>query len=229
MTDKFQCNFCKREFVREKSLINHICEQRRRWDSRDEKNIKLGFNCWLKWYELSGTNINNNKKYKFEDFMKSKYYFAFIKLGKHVIDTKLLNVELFIKYVIKNRIKLDDWCKEYVYHGYIRDVCKRESVEVALERQIQIMIDWSQENDEEWTEYFAKVHPNEVIKLIRTGRISPWIILNSCSIYKLFDRMDEEQISLVNDSVTLTEWIFLMKKNPKDRKYVVKILEENGI
>ncbi len=229
MTDKFQCNFCKREFVREKSLINHICEQRRRWDSRDEKNVKLGFNCWLKWYELSGTNINNNKKYTFEEFMKSKYYLAFVKLGKHIVGTKLLNAEQFLKYVIKNRIKLDDWCKEYVYIGYIRDVCKRENVEIALERQIQIMMDWAEENDDEWISYFEKVHPNEAIKLIRTGRISPWIILNSCSIYRLFDRMSEEQVALVNDFVDLTAWTVLMKKSPKDRQFVTSTLEENGI
>jgi len=226
MTDKFQCNFCKREFIREKSLFNHICEQRRRWDSRDEKIVKLGFCCWLKWYELSNTKVHHSKKYKFEDFMKSKYYLAFVKLGKHLTGTKILSSEQFLKYVIKNRIKLDDWCKEYVYDGYVRDVCKRENVELALERQIQIMMDWSEENNEEWTKYFETVHPNEAIKLIKTGRISPWIVLNSFSIYKLFDRMDEEQVSLVNDFIDLTAWKYLMKKNPKDQQFVINTLEE---
>lgn len=229
MTDKFQCNFCNREFIREKSLINHMCEQRRRWDSRNEKIVSLGFNCWLKWYELSGTNINNNKKYKFEDFMKSKYYHAFVNLGKLAVDTKLLNVEQFIKYVIKHRIKLDDWCKEYVYNGYVRDVCKRENVEIVLERQIQIMTDWANDNNEEWIDYFKKVHPNEAIKLIKTGRISPWIVLNSNSIYRLFDRMGEEQIALVNDFIDVPAWIVLMKRNPKDRQFVANTLEEGGI
>ena len=229
MTEKFQCNFCKREFIREKSLINHICEQKRRWDSREEKYVQIGFNVWLKWYELSGTNINNNKKYHFDDFAKSKYYLAFVKVGKHVIATKMVSPELFIKFVIKNRIKLDNWCKDSVYEMYVRDVCKRENVEIALERQIKIMMDWAEENDEEWIDFFEKVHPNYVIKLIRNGRISPWIIFNSSTIYKLFDRMNEEQKELVNGFVDSNSWIVLMKKNPIDKEYVSDTLEENGI
>lgn len=229
MTDKFRCNFCKREFIREKSLINHLCEMKRRWDNCDEKYVQIGFNTWLKWYELSGTNINNNKKYSYDDFMRGKYYIAFVKFGKHVLDTKMLNPTQFISFVIKNHIRLDDWRKDSVYEAYVRDVCKREDVETALERYIQIIIGWARENDEIWTDFFANVHPNEALKLIRNGRISPWVILNSTTIYKLFDRMSEEQISLINDFIDLKSWKVRMLRNEEDRQFVNNILEENEI
>jgi thioredoxin-related protein len=31
------CEFCKKDFVREKSLINHMCEKKRRWLWKDER------------------------------------------------------------------------------------------------------------------------------------------------------------------------------------------------
>jgi len=225
MTDKFQCNFCKREFMRENSLINHICEQKRRWDSKNEQNVRMGFNSWLKWYELSGTAVINNKKYRFEDFMKSKYYLAFVKFGKHIVEAKVLSPELYIKFVIKNKVKLDNWCNEAVYEAYNKDVCKRESVEVALERMVKLMSEWGEEFGEDWTDYFAKVNVNLAVKMIRNGCISPWIVLNANTIYKLFDRMGEEQITMVNNAIDLTAWSYLMKKNEQDRSFVRETLE----
>lgn len=229
MTNKFECSFCKKEFVREKSLINHLCEMKRRWDNQDEKYVQIGFNTWLKWYELSNTNINNNKRYSYEDFMRGKYYMAFIKFGQHVLETKMLNPTQFIRFVIKNHIRLDDWRKDSVYETYVRDVCKREDVETALERYVEIIMGWSRENDEPLTDFFDKVHPNEALKLIRSGRISPWIILNSTTIYKLFERMSDEQISIVNNFIDVNSWKVRMLKHKEDRIFVNTILEDHKI
>jgi len=189
--------------------------------------VQIGFNAWLKWYKLSRTATT--KKLTYEKFMRSKYYLAFTKFGKHVLEVKLLNPEQFIVFVIKNHIKLDDWTKDSVYEFYINDVCKREDVETALKRQVQLMVDWARDNNEDWTNFFEKIHPNIALNLIRTGRISPWIILNSLTIYKLFNRMSEEQIQLVNKFINIPSWKALMLRNKKDAEFVNKILEEYGI
>ena len=223
-----QCEFCEKEFSNEKRLIVHMCEQRRRWNNKNEKYVRLGFQTWLKWYELSGTH-RNKKDRSYKDFMKSKYYTSFTKFGRHMSNTNLVNPTQFIEFVIKNGIKLSDWCKDSVYEFYVRDVCKRENVEVALERQVGLMEKWAEENDEEWTEFFKKIHPNLAIKWIKAGRISPWIIFKASTTVDLFDRMSEEQIALVDEFIETSFWNLKMKKNEKDAKFVQETLEKYGI
>ncbi len=224
----YPCEFCKREFSNEKRLINHMCEQKRRWTSRNKHHVRLGLQSWLKWYELSGTHLNKkNRSYK--DFMASQFYTAFVKFGRHVADTNMVNPIQFIESVIKNGIKLDDWCKDSVYEQYVRDVCKREDVNTALERQVHLMETWAEENNEEWTEFFKKIHPNLAIKWIRTGRISPWILFNATTAGYLFDRMSEEQIAMVDDFIETPFWKLKMKRNEQDMKFVQETLERYGI
>ncbi len=223
----YPCEFCKREFTNEKRLINHMCEQKRRWTNRHEHHVRLGFNSWLQWYELSGTH--RNQKRTFHDFMKSEFYIAFVKFGRHLADTNMVNPTQFIEFVIKNGIKLDRWCKDSVYEQYVRDVCKREDVSTALERQVHLMEFWADDNEEEWTDFFKKIPPNLAIKWIRTGRISPWVVFNSNTIAYLFERMSEEQIAIVDDFIETPFWKLKMKRNEKDTQFVQETLERYGI
>ena len=223
MTDKFQCRFCKKEFVRERTIINHLCEQRRRWTNKDEHYVRLGFHTWLRWYEITGTN-RHKKTRTYEDFMKSKYYIAFTKFGKHVADTNMVNPKQFIEFVIKRNIKLDDWCKNTVYETYVRDVCKREDVQTAVERVVILATEWAEEHREDWTDFFRKVSPGLALKWIVNGRISPWILLNAKTSPELLNKMDTIQLQLVNEFADPGFWKLKMNKNPKDQQFVTDIL-----
>ena len=44
--------------------------------------------------------------------------------------------------------------KNAVYEAYTKDVCRRESVDVALERAINIMIKWGEEKKQDFTNFF---------------------------------------------------------------------------
>lgn len=225
---KYKCEFCEREFTNEKRLINHMCEQKRRWTNRDEQYVRLGFQSWLKWYELSGT-YKNIKKKNYKEFMESKFYIAFVKFGRHVADTNMVNPVQFIEYVIKNGIKLDNWCKDSIYEAYVKDVCKREDVGTALERQVHLMEVWAEENDEEWVDFFKNIQPNLAIKWIQTGRISPWILFNATTVAYLFERMSEEQVALVDNCIETSFWKLKMRQNEKDTIFVQETLERYGI
>lgn len=225
----YQCEFCERSFVREKSLINHLCEQKRRWFMKDEPHARIGFHSWLRWYELSSTNAQRKRKRTYEEFMKSRYFIAFVKFGQHVVDTGLINPDQFIDFVIKNSIRLDDWCKSAVYEYYIKQYVRKENVTEAMERVILLMEDWSIKTGEEWYDFFRKVEPAEALTLIRTGKISPWVLLNVDSSNNLLDRMTDEQLLLVDKYIGVSWWKRHFSRHKADTAFVQKTLKEYGI
>lgn len=225
MTEKFKCEFCNREFVRERTLINHLCEKKRRWMNRDEKYVQIGFEAWKTYYKMAGMNKTKEKTYK--DFMSTQYYLAFTRFGKHVLNTNMVNWQQFIPFVIKNNIKLDHWCRDSIYEKYVHDVCRKEDVYTAMERQIKIMEDWARDNNDDWTEFFKKIQPGLAIKLIRTGKLSPWIILNSKTVEEfLFPRMTDEQFQIIMDFINWDVWRVKMVNDKEDTAFVKDLLEK---
>lgn len=225
---KHECLYCGREFVKERTLINHMCEKKRRWMNKDEKYVQIGFEAWKTFYRLTGASIN--KDYTYKDFMNTGYYLAFTRFGKHVLDTNMVNPAQFIPFVIKKHIKLDDWCKDSIYEEYVRDICRREDVNSAMERQIKIMANWAEENNEDWTVFFEKVSPGVAYKLIITGKLSPWILLSSKSAEThLFPRFSDEQLMHIADFINFDYWRSKLIHGADDALFVKKILEDNGL
>ena len=142
----------------------------------------------------------------------------------------MVNPDLFIKFVIKNHIKLNDWCKDSIFETYCRDVCRREDVYTAMERQIKIMTKWAEENNEHWTDFFVKVPPGLAYKWILNGKLSPWILLNSKSAEKsLFARLSDEQLMHISEFINFDYWRVRIKQDKDDADFIKKILEENGV
>lgn len=225
---KHECFYCGHSFVRERTLINHMCDKKRRHFNKDKKYVQIGFNAWQTFYSLTGSTSKNGFTYR--DFMNSNYYPAFVRFGRHVLDVNMVNQAQFIPFVIKKHIKLDDWCKDSVYEEYARDVCRREDVNVSMERQITLMAEWAEENNEDWTLFFEKVPPGMAYKWIITGRLSPWVLLNSKSAEEhLFPRFSDEQLLHIADFINFDYWRAKMIQDEDDTRFVKKLLEDNGL
>src|SRR3984885_15375782 len=134
------CEFCKRKFHNETSFINHNCEKKRRWFNRDDPSSRLAFMSWARFYELNSKFVKTGtKKQSFKEFMDSRYYAAFMKFARHLIDLNVLEPNKFIDYVIKNNLPLDKWTHDIIYENYVNELLKREDPESALARNIELM------------------------------------------------------------------------------------------
>jgi len=54
------------------------------------------------------------------------------------MDLSPYDLESFVDFIFRNAVKMDDWCKNYVYEMYVRENNKKESVDRAAERVILI-------------------------------------------------------------------------------------------
>ena len=62
--------------------------------------------------------------------------------------------EKYVDYVVTSGVKLIQWCKEELYEKYALELILKESVETALERSVKTMMDWGEDKEARWQDYF---------------------------------------------------------------------------
>jgi hypothetical protein len=48
----FNCVHCSKAFMKEKTLVAHMCEQKRRHLARTDKHVQIGYAVFVRFYEL---------------------------------------------------------------------------------------------------------------------------------------------------------------------------------
>lgn len=224
-----RCEFCKREFSDEINLINHVCEKKRRWFQRDLPQGRIAFLAWSRFYELNNQFASKKKKKDYKEFIDSKYYLAFSRFARHLLDTAAPEPARFIDYVIKNNLPIDKWTHDKVYEEYVKDLVKTESPEQALERAVVLMREWSQHHDQPWHEFFREVNPNQLANWIRTGRISPWVLYNAGSAAEALKRCSPEHINMIATMAPTAQWSLRFKSDKEGATFVRDTLRKAGL
>jgi hypothetical protein len=224
LENKHTCEFCNKSFSREKTLVVHVCEKKRRALAKDEVAVKTSFYAYSRFLEL-----NKKEKQTYDQFCQSNFYNAFVKFGTYIHAIKAIDPEQFIDYVLKSGIKLDNWAKDSTYKKYVIELIKKEPVEKAIERNIALLNKWAEDNDESWRNFFKVITPALATNLIIVGRISPWLLYNCDTAHFLFDRMTPEQMKLIDEYIDPKFWNIKFKTNLTDVNFIRSVLTEAGI
>jgi hypothetical protein len=222
----YVCEYCNTGYVREKTLMVHVCEQKRRALQKNEKRVQLGYIAFNQFYKLSA-GAKKDKTY--QEFCKSQYYNAFVKFGSFVSNVKPLYPEKYINYVVTSGVKLDQWCREEMYETYAVELIKKEGVETAVERSVNTMFDWAEENNSIWNHYFNYVSANQAVWHIKDGKISPWVILNCKTGKDLLGKFSDEQLSMIYNILDPKHWAVRFKRHPKDVQLVKDVAKESNL
>ncbi len=94
----YTCRYCEKGFVKETSLAVHLCEPKRRHQEQSERGVQLGFQAYLRFYEITQGSA---KLKTFDDFAKSPYYRAFVKFGRYCVDLKAINPARLTEWLLK--------------------------------------------------------------------------------------------------------------------------------
>jgi hypothetical protein len=222
----FKCEYCGKEFAKEKTLVVHVCEQKRRHMSKNERHVQAGLLTFQRFYEISQKSKTPKT---FEDFANSSFYNAMVKFGSFLINTAPVYPEMFIDFVIRSGVKLDHWCRDELYETYIAELIKKEPVDGAIQRTIKTMMDWSDENSAPWEHYFQYANLNRATHDIKEGLISPWLLLNTKSGKDLLQRMNDEQLEIVGPMVDPQFWMRRFKALPADVELIKDVIKEARI
>jgi hypothetical protein len=222
----FKCEYCGKLFAKEKTLTVHVCEQKRRYLSRDEKHVMMGLLTFQRFYQL--TQKAHQPK-TFEEFASSSFYTAFVKFGSFLVNTAPIYPERFIDFVVKSGVKLDHWCRDELYINYITELIKIEPADGAIQRSIVTMMAWGEKYTAPWEHYFAYVHLNRATHDIKEGLVSPWMILNTRSGKEMLQRMNDEQLEIVGPIIDPQFWLRRFKSLPADLELVKDVIKEAKI
>ena len=211
--------------MKESSLAVHSCEPRRRRMEKDEAGVRLGFQSYIKFYELTQGSARLKT---FDDFADSPYYRAFVKFGRHCVAIRAINPARFVEWVLKQNKKLDYWCKDTVYTEYLMDYLRVENVSDALARAMEFGIDWANTSGHPAEDCLRYGNSNTMTYAVSVGRISPWIIYNCESGQKFLSELDPTQIAMVWPYIDADVWQRKFKDYPADQEYAKEILTKAG-
>lgn len=221
----YDCKYCGTKFHKESSVAKHICVKKRRHMEINTQESRIGFRAFQRFFEIT---MSSKKQKTCAEFIDSPYYIDFVKFGNHIVNLKPVYPEQFIDFVINNSVKLKDWTKDYVYDTYINALVKKEPADSAVERSITEIIKWTDNNNTPFVTFFSQITANEASYLIRTGKISPWVLYLSDSGGKLVERFNMDHSNVIGDIIDPGYWVKKFKNN-EDVAYVKTLLAQAGI
>ena len=225
-TKPYVCQFCGHGYTQEKTLIVHICEQKRRHLAKEEKHVVIGFQTYNRFYQLT-QNSKSQKTY--EDFRKSPYYNAFVKFGSYVNNVSPLYPDHYIDWVVRSGVRLEHWCRDGLYEKYVLELIHTENVETALQRTVSHMQSWANDNNSLWNHYFKYVSTNRATYDIKDGKVSPWLLLNCASGKQLLASLSDEQLSSISNVIDPEVWVKKFKKQRDDVALVKDVVKEANL
>jgi hypothetical protein len=225
----FECKFCQKKFVKESTLLAHLCEPKRRFNQQNEQGVQIGFKAYLKFYEITQGSA---KLKTYDDFCNSNFYIAFVRFGRWAVDIRAINVNNLVEWLLKHNHKLDYWTKETLYISWLQEYLRREPVQDAIERALKEMQDYADSDlilQNNFANYFLLGSSNRICKHISDGRISAWVVYNCSSGIEWLSRLNPEQLNIVMPYIDPDFWQKKFKDYLADAEWCKMILEKAGL
>lgn len=222
----YKCQYCQRQFTKESTLAHHACERKRRFQQENEIGVQWGLQAYVIFYT---TTQNSSKSKTYTDFVNSPYYTAFVRFGRHCHSIHCINLHNYTRWLLRNNRRLDHWCSDQFYTEWLQEYLKKESVQDALERSMQCMVDHAHDHPElrnGYRDYFRLVNENRICYHIATGRISPWMVYQSATGQEFLDRLGDDQINNIIDIIDPAYWQAKFRDSTEDVSFVQQVLKQ---
>ncbi len=222
---EFSCEFCNRSFQRETTMMKHLCENKRRWQDKDQPGNRIGFQAWVEFYKK---NTASKKPKTYVDFTKSAYYIAFVKFGHYCVDLKCINVTRYADWLLKNQIKIDSWCSDTNYTKFLIEHLKTEDPLDAIARSIETTMTIAKDSGIETKDCLRYANRNKLAYAITTGKISPWMLYQSESGVEFLSNLDDSQQKMIIDYINPEQWAIKFRRNNEMVTQVKELLNAAG-
>ena len=81
----------------------------------------------------------------------------------------------------------------------------------------------------DWTTFFKEVSLPRAIHMIRSGKISPWVLYNSEGGIGLLEKLSAEQMTMIEDYISPGPLDKRFQDSPEDVKFVMDVTKAAGL
>lgn len=220
----YSCEFCERSFVRENTMLKHLCETKRRWQDREKHGNRIAHSAWVQFY----SKHTRKAKRDYMDFAKSAYYTAFVKFGNYCVEAQVMNPSRYVDWLLKNQIGIDTWNRDSNYTKFIIDYLKTEDPLDAIARSIETTIMLAENDKIQSKDALRYGNRNKICFEITKGKISPWMLYHSVSGVELIESLDATQQKMILDYINPEQWAIKFKRSTNIINEVKELLKVAG-
>jgi hypothetical protein len=188
---------------------------------KDRPANRIGFGAWKDYFN---THHPNKKKTEYQDFYKSNYYTAFLKFGSYCHDIGVLNPSYYAKWLVKNKISIDNWNSDSTYTKYVVDYLQDEDAMDAVKRSIDSLLDMTNLNNIRLQDAFRYLNQNKLCYTITTGKISPWLLYNSTTGISFLSGLGSDQTAMIFEYIQPERWAIKFRKHQDEVAEIKKLL-----
>lgn len=210
--NNFTCAFCKYEFASEKRYNNHYCEEMKKVDYFKTSHGKSAFYFYKEWLRLKRYNFDISE----DTFLHAKYFSCFVKFIIYSNSMMLPDKFSFIKHMVESNILPTFWCTNDIYVNYIEKLDEIYSPEKQAEATITTLHEIASIYECKINEVFDHLEVGDCINLIKTRKLSPWLILCCKSFFNYLSiNLTKEQRLFVQTALKPSLWTHKFKKSPE--------------
>ena len=90
-------------------------------------------------------------------------------------------------------------------------------------------MDWGDEKNARWQDYFNYASLNRVCQDIVDGKVSPWLILNCKTGKEMMGKFNDEQLQIVYQIMDPSHWSGRFRRSSSDIELVKEIVKKAGL
>lgn len=218
-----QCEFCKRSFIRESTLLTHLCESKRRWNERDNQVNRFAHGAFKMYHQK---NHPTKSKLEYIDFIYSPFYSAFIKFASYCLANKVINIARYIDYLVSHKVIIDSWNSDVYYTKFLIDYLKLEDAYDAVKRSIESLKILCHEQNIQVRDAFKFLNHNKLCYSVINGQISPWFLYNSTHGRAFIENLNQDQIKLIFDYINPDVWGLKLYREKDTVESIKRIIEQ---
>lgn len=220
----YTCSHCDRVFHQESSFLDHCCMQMQR---AQQMKTTEGMAAWLSystWLKFMGKKVPPQT-----GFISSKFYQSFVKFAGFVKDTKLPNVDSYIRHMVKHDIPPVIWTHSSMYEEWVRVNSAERSPAKLVQTSAIFLCKVAEEQQVDVADVFVNTTSGEISQWIRNGDVSPWLLLTSTKFKQWFQQLDELDRDNMAKVLDVEEWMDKIRANPNTIAKTKAIVAELGL
>jgi len=223
---KYRCTFCNRDFKRKTWFEKHMCDKKQRFIDSNNITVIRAHRLFNHWQRRTGL-LRSGKMKNMEDFCKSPFYSAFVKLADFSSQEYVVSSYKYVDWLVDHNIPEKDWYREDRLEQFREYVRKTEDPESQVETTIKNIAVWCEDHRIEQVEFFSSITPGQALNMVRENRLSPWVLLGyERCLDELVARFSGELEFALDDHINLSYWIDKVRDEKETSNLVQKICQE---